>query len=393
MNQRKISLNILYKTIFEESYSNLLMRQELNKLPIDKRSFCTNLVNGVLRNYEFLQFQFKEYIDSNTSLINKLILTMATYEKFYLNKENYVINNEYVNLCDNKFDKAFINAVLHKINYLKEPQDDNIRYCLPLWIYNLLKSQYTSDELKNIVSVYRKIPQVYYRINKNKIKMNKINADIIDDDFFTSNKNLLNSDDFSKGYYYVQDYNSGQLYKHLQLQRNHNLLDVCSAPGGKLFNCLDILKPENCFANDLYKNRLNLIKKAADRLGFKGINYINSDGRYLKDHLNIKFDRILLDAPCSGLGVIGRKPDLKFHIKPESLDELQILQSELLESVKTLLAIDGILLYSTCTLNKKENRKQIDNFITNNPDFKILEDDTIINNMGDCFYYCVLTKV
>ncbi|MBQ0036529.1 MAG: hypothetical protein KBT35_06395 [Firmicutes bacterium] len=393
MNQRKISLNILYKTLNDESYSNLLMRQELNKLPIEKRSFCTNLVNGVLRYYEFLQYQFNEFIEKNTSLINKLILSMATYEKFYLNKEDYVINNEYVNLCNNKFDKAFVNAVLHKVNYLKEPQEDNVRYCLPLWIYNLLKSQYSSDELKNIVKIYRRIPQVYYRINKSKVKIGNIMANIVDDDFFTSDKNLLNSDEFSKGYYYVQDYNSGQLYKHLKLQKNIRLLDVCSAPGGKLFNCLDVLNPSDCYANDLYENRINLIKKAADRLGFKGINYLNYDGRCLKDNINIKFDRILLDAPCSGLGVIGRKPDLKFHIKPESLDELQALQYELLESIKSLLSDDGLLLYSTCTLNKKENRKQIDKFIKNNPDFKIIEDDTIINDMGDCFYYCVLTKV
>ncbi|MDO4940217.1 MAG: transcription antitermination factor NusB [Erysipelotrichaceae bacterium] len=393
MNQRSISLNIIYKTISDESYSNLLMRKELNVLPVEKRSFCTNLVNGVLRNYEFLQYQFVDYIDNNTSLKNKLILTMATYEKFYLNKQDYVINNEYVELGDNKFDKAFINAVLHKIHDLKQPNEEHIIHCLPSWIYNLLKSQYTNEELNKILNIYRKVPKVYYRINKSKVDIKQIKANIIDDEFFTSDYNLINTDDFKNGYFYIQDYNSGQLYKHLNLNKDNSLLDVCCAPGGKLFNCLDVLDAHNCYANDIYENRINLIKKAASRLGFEGINYLNYDGRDISKNVNVKFDRILLDAPCSGLGVIGRKPDLKFHIQPSSLDELQVLQYELLDSVKNLLADDGILLYSTCTLNKKENRKQIDKFINNNPDFMIISDETIINDMGDCFYYCILSKV
>ena len=88
-----------------------------------------------------------------------------------------------------------------------------------------------------------------------------------------------------------------------------------------------------------------------------------------------------------------RKPDLKFHIKPESLDELEILQYELLESMDPLLNIDGILLYSTCTLNKKENTRLINRFIKNHPDYELLEEDTIINKMGDCFYYAKIRKI
>ena len=109
--------------------------------------------------------------------------------------------------------------------------------------------------------------------------------------------------------------------------------------------------------------------------------------------LDVKFDKILLDAPCSGLGVIGRKPDLKFHIKPESLDELQKLQFELLESMKGLLKNDGILLYSTCTLNKKENGRLIRRFLSQEDRFILLKEETIINDLGDCFYYAKMKKV
>ena len=127
-------------------------------------------------------------------------------------------------------------------------------------------------------------------------------------------------------------------------------------------------------------------------LGFKGIRYYCGDGCELKDKLDQRFDKIMLDAPCSGLGTIGRRPDLKYHISPESLDELEELQGRLLDGVKDLLKEGGILLYSTCTLNKKENRKQVDKFLDKNKGFVLEKDDTIINDDGDCFYYAKMVK-
>ena len=100
----------------------------------------------------------------------------------------------------------------------------------------------------------------------------------------------------------------------------------------------------------------------------------------------------MLDAPCSGLGTIGRRPDLKYHISPESLDELEELQGRLLDGVKDLLKEGGILLYSTCTLNKKENKKQVDKFLDKNKGFVLEKDNTIINDDGDCFYYAKMVK-
>ena len=94
MNQRQVALNILYKTIHDESYSNLLMRKELQQLPVIQRSFCTNLINGVLRKYEVLNYQFEENITGSTSLKTRIILCMALFEKYFLNEKDYVVNNE-----------------------------------------------------------------------------------------------------------------------------------------------------------------------------------------------------------------------------------------------------------------------------------------------------------
>ena len=396
MKQREVALNILNKTIADESYSNLLMRKELNRLEPVKRAFVTNLVNGVLRKYEFLLYQFAEDINSRTSLRVRLILCMALFERFVLKQEDYVVNNEYVALGRNKYEKAFINVLLHKHKELKMADDPYINACLPKWIYDLLSRQYSEEDLKKILNIYQRIPDIYYRINKSKCKpddLRSLDIRMINQDSFRSTNNLLKTLEYQSGYFYVQDINSASLYKHLDLQKDDKLLDVCCAPGSKLFNCLDILKPENCYANDLHEHRVQLIKNMAEKLGFEGINYLNLDGRTIKDKINLRFNKIMLDAPCSGLGVIGRKPDLKFHIKPTDLDELEKLQLELLNSMDEILMGGGILLYSTCTLNKKENEKMIRKFLSENDDFVLLEDDTIINELGDSFYYAKMKKV
>ncbi|MBQ6559574.1 MAG: hypothetical protein IJL85_01955 [Erysipelotrichaceae bacterium] len=394
MNQRQIAFNILYKTISDESYSNLLMRKELNQLEPIQRAFVTNLVNGVLRKYELLEYQYKKEINEKTSLSNRIILNMALFERFYLKEKDYVVNNEYVELAENRYDKSFINAILHKINAF-EQSVGNVDSCLPEWIYRLLKAQYDDETFDKIIQMYQSIPTIYYRLNKLRCSyedLKHLDIKVINEDSFSSENNLLKTKEYEKGFFYIQDLNSASLYKHLQLQKKDSLLDVCSAPGSKLFNCLDVIKPENGYANDVNGNRVDLIKKMAKKLGYEGIHYLNQDGRELKNVLDKKFDKILLDAPCSGLGVIGRKPDLKFHIKPESLDELQILQKELLNSMDPLLKQGGILLYSTCTLNKKENEKQISLFLQENPQYHLLEEEILINSSGDAFYYATIKK-
>ena len=321
---------------------------------------------------------------------------MAMFERFVLKQEDYVVNNEYVSLGQNRYEKAFINVLLHKHKSLKLAPDPDINACLPKWIYNLLAKQYSDEDLKRIIYIYQRIPDTYYRINKRKCvyeDLEHLGIEKINEDSFRSKNNLLKTKEYQNGLFYIQDVNSASLYRHLDLKPSDKLLDVCCAPGSKLFNCLDIIKPQNSYANDLHSHRVELIRKMAEKLGYHGINYLNLDGRIIKDNVNLRFNKILLDAPCSGLGVIGRKPDLKFHIRPNDLDELQVLQYQLLSSMDEILMNDGILLYSTCTLNKKENEKLIRKFLSENDHYILIEDETIINELGDCFYYAKMKKV
>ena len=393
--QRLIALNILRKTISDESFTSLLMRKELEKLEKVQRPFVTNIVQGVLKNYELLEYNVNLYV-RKTSLTNKLILMMALYERYFLKEKEYAVNNSYVELSKTKYDKSFINATLRNIRELKYSDNEWINVSLPEWLYKLIKKQYP-DDYRTIIENYHSVHKTYYRLNPNKTDFDylkdKYDIDIMENNVFISKQNLINTDDFNNGFFYIQDINAAKLTSVLKLKEDYTLLDVCSAPGSKLFNTLEILKDSNTFSNDLNSTRLELIKKKALILGYKNINFLNCDGRYLNSKLNMKFDVIMMDVPCSGLGVIGRKPDIKFHIKPENLDELQNIGYEILNNCSKLLKEDGQILYSTCTINRKENEKQIEKFIKNNPEFKIIEEKTIIESYGDLFYYCLLSRV
>ena len=201
MNQRETALEILYKTIRDDSYSNLLMRKELDKLPRIQRAFTTNLVNGVLRKYEFLSYQFVDQARQDTSLRLRLILCMALFERFYLKEKDYVVNNEYVELAENRHEKAFVNALLHRIKNLKEAKEPWIRNNLPEWIYRLLSSQYDSETLEKILLLYQKTPSVFYRLNKKKASMqdlDDLNIRIMNEDIFTAEENLLNTREYKE---------------------------------------------------------------------------------------------------------------------------------------------------------------------------------------------------
>ncbi|MCI6700270.1 MAG: hypothetical protein MR454_02610 [Solobacterium sp.] len=393
--QRLIALNILRKTISDESFTSLLMRKELEKLEKVQRPFVTNIVQGVLKNYELLEYNVNLYV-RKTSLTNKLILMMALYERYFLKEKEYAVNNSYVELSKTKYDKSFINATLRNIRELKYSDNEWINVSLPEWLYKLIKKQYP-DDYRTIIENYHSVHKTYYRLNPNKTDFDylkdKYDIEIMENNVFISKQNLINTDDFNNGFFYIQDINAAKLTSVLKLKEDYTLLDVCSAPGSKLFNTLELLQDSNTFSNDLNSTRLELIKKKALILGYKNINFLNCDGRYLNSKLNMKFYAIMMDVPCSGLGVIGRKPDIKFHIKPENLDELQNIGYEILNNCSKLLKEDGQILYSTCTINRKENEKQIEKFIKNNPEFKIIEEKTIIESYGDLFYYCLLSRV
>ncbi len=400
MNQRSLSLDILCRTFDGESYTNLEMRKELEKLPVQQRPFCIELINGVLRHYRYLEYQFLSLIDKKTDRRKRMILAMAVYERFYLREKEYAVNNEYASLGKNAYERSFLNAVLRKIDHFKtiegeSPSELAVRYSLPDWLCNLIVRQYPVEHMQ-ILKKLQERSTVYYRLNHRKASYDDLKdlpIEIQNEDIFTSENNLLNTKEFTQGLFYVQDLFSNEIVRHLDLKEDSIFLDMCAAPGGKFFNALDTVKEENAYANDLHEHRVELIRKQAEKLGFPHAHYTVSDARELSSVYEPMFDRILIDAPCSGLGVMGRRADIRYHIQPSSLDELVSLQKEILEEGAKLLKQGGILLYSTCTINRKENERQIHSFLAEHNDFELMEERLILEEKGDNFYYAKLKKV
>lgn len=396
--QREIAYTILCSSLKGEKYANLAMQKDLNILPFKQRPLVTELVNGVLRNFYYLEYQFKDSIKKDTRLELRIILAMAYYELYFLGEKAYAVVNEYVSLASEK-EKSFINAILRRAQKQKFITSlDNkhlaIKHSLPLFIVNLLAKQYNSEDFLYILDDSLKAPKIFYHLSPlvQKEQLNELDVTFLSERVFVSEKNLINIPYFKKGLFYVQDYNASKIVDMLSLTKDSLFLDMCSSPGAKLFNALEIVMEENVYSNDVTPKRLALIKAKAQQLGFKKINYTCSDACLLSNKYKFKFNRILLDAPCSGLGVLKRKPDIRYRLKPENLDELQFLQQELLASAFNLLADDGILVYSTCTLNRKENDKQIAKFLKTFPQMVLVEEKLFLKEDGDHFYAAKLKK-
>ncbi len=400
MDQRRLCLGILEKTLSDSSYANLSMRKELSALPSKQRPFCVELINGVLRQYLILRYQFDSLIRPDTPERLKIILSMALYERFILGEKDYAVVNEYVSLGATKNERSFLNAVLRKVTEWKLPEGEDaealsVRYSVPLWITKLIMAQYPNDAVR-ILSSFKERSRTYYRLNHRKCRkedLSDLPVRFLNEDVFVSETNLLDNELIKKGYFYVQDVASNEIVKALDLKEGSVFLDACSAPGSKLFNALDIVEPQNAYGNDLHEHRVELIRQKAEVLGFTGIHLSVHDATDLSSLYEPVFDRILIDAPCSGLGVLKRRPDIRYHITPSSLDELALLQKSILDDVSKLLKKDGILVYSTCTINRKENEKQISSFLKDHAEYTLLEEKTLIQNEGDYFYYAKLKMV
>lgn len=398
--QRRLAYEILCATLINGEFANLTLKRRLKELPPAHRPLVTELVNGVLRNYLLLAAQFRPYLKSPTKTSLEIILALSLYERFIMGHEAYVTVNEYVKLAGNKQERAFLNALLRKIDTFACPSGDDealaLLYSLPLWLFKLLKAQYTPSEFQAFLTNLKEIPQVYYRLNPKLANWNKLNAysiKKIDERFFTSAESLIESPLFKKGYFYIQDYNSGQIVDRLALQRGQKYLDVCAAPGAKLFNALECLAEEDVYAADIYPKRLALVKERAAQLGYPAVNYLVHDAREKFAGFNAYFDRILVDAPCSGLGVLKRKPDLRYRLKPSDLDDLVVLQAAILKTSALVLKKGGILVYSTCTLNTKENERQVRAFLKAEPGFKLLKEERLDRYADtDRFYVAQLLK-
>lgn len=391
----------LYEVIVHQVYSNLYLKNNLYQVDCKDQALATNIFYGTIQNYSFCQYVWKQYAHYKVSDKIDVLLSMSVYQLIFLDKvPSYAIVNEAIEIAkkEEPRSKGFVNAILRKINKNKINYPENefnrlsIQYSLPVWLLKMWDKQYGSMQIRNMLPYCNQIMPLYIRYNPN-YTFETTYEHICGTLYKTNLNQIANNQLYKDGKISVQDEGSYQICLFLDIKENMNVLDCCAAPGTKSMAIAEMLHHSghvDCI--ELHEHRKELIEKDIQRLSLNNVSCFCQDARDLSSFL--EYDRVLCDVPCSGYGVLSRKPDIKLKMKPEDMDTLIPLQYEILESASKHVKKGGILVYSTCTINKKENEKQIEKFIENHSNYICLEMKTIFpQKEKDGFYMAKLKRI
>ena len=412
-NPRALAYAILCDVYLNGQFANLALKQRLQTISEQDKNLVSALVYTTLRHQISARAQWIDLVETKPKEKIALMIDLAVIQLFYFDRlPEYAIVDESVALAkkDHLTSAGLINAVLRKViargkqilTGKDEFETQALNLSIPLWIYKLWIKQFGQDQAYQIATAMNQEGQLTARINTLKVDPKEIYADErvqkgwLSPLAIHSSASLLNSEWFKEGKIVIQD-ESSQLVAHFSgVKPDDRVLDLCSAPGSKSTALAALMNNTgSILACDLYASRLQLVQQQATLLGVTNLTTLCIDGRLLKDSKPEPFDLILVDAPCSGLGVLRHKPDIKVHLKPETLDELVILQRQLLDSVAELTKINGTLIYATCSLNRKENEIQVINFLQKHPSYVLVEERLILPFEADSdgFYMAKLRRL
>lgn len=286
--------------------------------------------------------------------------------------------------------RNFLRTPRREISEIQNPMDQiAIETSHPTWMVKRWAAQYGEEKARWICRENNVPPQVSIRVNSLKITREELKERFLAEGYVVeesqvsplglliiSGGNVSQTALYREGYFTIQDESSMLITPLLDPQPGMRVLDVCAAPGGKTTHIAEYMQDQGeVVANDLHPHKEQLIKEQSKRLGVHSIHTKVCDARKLREQMNDEFDRILLDAPCSGFGVIRRKPDIKWKKKKEDVTAIAQVQYELLKEVAPLLKKGGSLVYSTCTIDQEENEQLVRRFIEDFPEFTLVEED------------------
>ena len=417
MNCRELAVKILDRVLNEGAYSNIILSKELNEAELsDKdKALLTEIVYGVLRRRKTLDIIISNFV-KDIKLMNKdtlNILRVAIYQMNFLDKiPSYAACNEAVEEAKliSEGDSKLVNGILR--NFTKNPDDIEVpgnkideyayKFSFEPWMIRLLIKQYGEPISKKIMSGLNAIPQVSVRVNEIKAdydeafeELEALEYEIEEGSIcpeaisIKGGKSIENNPLFKDGKITVQDESAMIIAPLLELEEGMTVIDLCSAPGGKTTHIAEILQNTGkVLAFDLHESKLGLIRENCERLGLTNVEVNTNDATKLNNELIECSDRILLDVPCSGIGIIRKKPEIKWNKTRNDLRDVIPVQRDIMENAWKYLRTGGIMIYSTCTLNKEENEENIDWFLSTHKDCNIKkifvgkQDNLVYNRNG-----------
>lgn len=410
---RLIAFEILHKTEKEKSFSNIAVDSALkdSSLEARDRAFVSRLVYGCIERKITLDYQIENYLSGSIKKLKSPVLTilrMGTYQILFMDKvPDFSAVNECVSLSRSigaNYASGLINAVLRKISssgiILPDENDSrylSVRYSCPENLISMWKKAYGEENTQKLLEASLEAPETVIRVNTLLTTIERLIGILSDEGIIAEKSYLKNAlvinktgaeidllPSFKKGLFHVQDIASQLCVEALGAKENETIIDMCSAPGGKAFTIAEETKNNGkILAFDLYPSRTELIEEGADRLHIENIETCVCDSTKYYPSMQ-KADRILCDVVCSGLGVIRRKPEIKYK-ELDSFKELPEIQYSILKNASCYVKTGGRLVYSTCTLNKKENEKVCDRFLEENSSFQCIQ-PLDIPHFGDRYY-------
>ena len=416
MDKARLSaVKVVHAVDAEGAYSNVALAQILRqeKLSDIDRRFCTELVYGTIKAGTSIDWKLEKYLTRPLDKVDAKILAVlrvAVYQIFFLDRvpnsaavnEAVELTKKFVSIGASKFVNGVLRSMIREPQKSEFPTDDSaesiaLRMFHPTWLVKLFVEEFGLDAAKKICAVNNTEPPLCLRVNFLKStredilsEFKKISAQVEPSKFAEegiickSHGALDKFKPLKMGLCQVQDESSMTVAPMLNPKAGEFVIDCCAAPGGKTTHIAELMKNRGkIIAADIYEVKLEHIRQNAKRLGIKIIEPILLDAREIGEKYFGQADKVLVDAPCSGLGVIRRKADIRWKKNPAELDELPKLQTEILNSASKAVKRGGILVYSTCTIIRRENEDVAEKFLAENQNFKVIDTKKFLPHIDD----------
>jgi len=419
MNIRKLALQAIEKILYKGGYANIVVNEYLSKYEFDdnERRLFTKLVLGTVERKITLAYYLEPFLKKKQKPLINCLLLMSVYQLVYLNIPEYTVVNESVSLANmtDRMIGSFVNAVLRNflrneirtLDNLDEIQKLSIEFSYPTWLVAYLLKDYDYETVQKILEFNDEVKRDAIRINTlkatydevteilNKEKVEYQISDLVNDGLIVS-KPLIRHELFTEGKITVQDIASQMVTEITNPEPDSLIIDLCSAPGGKTAHLAAwVNNTGTIYACDVHQHKIKLMEKNFKRLGVENVKTQLIDAREVyKKVKEESFDYVICDVPCSGLGVMSHKCDLKYNITYDSIQEIIKLQREILDASYPLIKKGGYLTVSTCTINKSENEEQINYLLEKYKDLTVEYQKTILpfEYGTDGFFICKLKK-
>ena len=429
MNSREIIVDVLLSITRDGEFSHIVLKQVLDKYAyLDKveRSFIKRVCQGTLENQiriDYIINQVSSVPVKKMKPVIQTILRSGVYQLEYMDQvPDSAACNEAVKLAKKrKFQNlsGFVNGVLRSVirnrENIKFPDKEknpeeflSVTYSMPMWIvvlwikdygYAITEEMLQSFLIPSATSIRCNLNHMSVAELKEKLEGEGVTVEENPDLPFAlqiSKYDMLNRlSSFQDGDFYVQDVSSMRVALAGAPKPGDLVIDVCAAPGGKSLHIAELLGTTGMVeARDLTENKIELIQHNIDRIGQKNIKAVIMDATIFDENSVETADLLIADLPCSGLGVIGKKTDIKYNMTQEKINEIVLLQRRILEVVSAYVKWGGTMIYSTCTIHKSENQENVEWFLTKHDEFELITQEQIRPKSGsnDGFYIAKLKK-